>query len=73
MHTPVPDTIPHKCIMSVQTCIKLGVSITESVKTHEHFKKNSTNYAYYVWNIFKVHAWKVYHSLLCTSTDIPFI
>lgn len=48
MHTPVPDTIPHKCIMSVQTCIKLGVSITESVKTHEHFKKNSTNYAYYV-------------------------
>lgn len=31
MHTPVQDTIPHKCIMSIQACIKLGVSITASL------------------------------------------
>jgi len=28
IHTPVQDTIPHKCIMSGQAHIKLGVSIT---------------------------------------------
>lgn len=31
MHTPVQDTIPHKCIMSVQAHIKLGISITATV------------------------------------------
>jgi hypothetical protein len=28
VRTPVQDTIPHKCIMSLQERIKLGVSIT---------------------------------------------
>jgi len=32
MRTPVQDTTPHKCIMSVQARIKLGVSITASLK-----------------------------------------
>lgn len=32
MRTPVQNTIPYKCIMSLQARIKLGVSITASLK-----------------------------------------